>query len=189
MIYIDPKLSILAVCLLLTLPLDWLLSSVFAAFFHEVCHLIMLNTQGIPVYKIKIGIFGAEIEADSGSAVQEFLSAAAGPLGSLLLCLFYRCVPKIAICAAAQAFFNLIPAYPMDGGRMLRIILKKISPRHARKAERWVEIGVIVIAAAASLYFSWAYDLGIFPIWLSLTVIIKGLSRKRPCKQGQNRVQ
>lgn len=189
MLYIDPKFSILAVCLIMTLPLDWLLSAATAAWFHEICHLIMLRIFRIPVYKIEIGIFGAKIDAASGTEWQNFFAAAAGPFGSLLLCLLYRHMPKIAICAAVQALFNLLPVYPMDGGRMLRAILEKICPRFARKAEGWVQFIVMTAAAVFSLYISCAYDLGVFPAALCLAMIIKGFCGKRPCKRGKNRVQ
>lgn len=189
MIHIEPKTLFFAVILLLTMPLQWLLSAAFAAAFHELCHFGVLKLLGVPIYKLQIGILGSELQAAPGNSLQEFLSTAAGPAGSILLCLMYRWIPKIAICAGIQVVFNLLPIYPMDGGRLLRLLLEKTAPQRALKIGDWIETGVIGGMAIGSLLLSHFYSLGIFPLLLSLAVIFRGFSRKRPCKQGQNRVQ
>ena len=119
-IYLDGRTCLLWAVLLLTLPLTWLLSAMLAALFHELCHLLALALMGIPVHGIGIGSRGSRIHTPPLDPKRELVCAAAGPLGSLFLLLFLRQIPRIAICAAFQGLYNLLPLYPLDGGRILR---------------------------------------------------------------------
>ena len=187
--YIDPRMLILAVLLLLTMPLRWLLAALFAAAFHEFCHFLAIKILNVPFYGIKIGVFRAQIEAAPTGNKEEFLITVAGPLGSMLLFLLFRWIPRIAIFAGIQMLFNLLPLYPLDGGRLLRIALETICPRFRITVERWTRNAVFMAATAAAVYLSIVCSLGIVPVLLSAVWIIKVFQRKIPCKQGQNRVQ
>lgn len=121
-IFLDARTCILWAVLVLTLPLPWLLSAMLAAVFHELCHLAALALTGTAVHSVHVGIRGIRLEAGPMEPGAELISAAAGPAGSLLLLLFLRQIPRIAICAACQGLFNLLPFYPLDGGRILRCI-------------------------------------------------------------------
>lgn len=107
--------------------------------FHETAHSVVARRFGIPIRGITLFIFGgvAEMEGEPGSARAEFLMALAGPVASLLLAtvllsLFAAVKQANAPEAIAGvlwylgyingmlAIFNLVPAFPLDGGRMLR---------------------------------------------------------------------
>lgn len=111
--------------------------------FHEFFHSIMARKYGLPIKGITLFVFGgiAEMEDQPRSPKIEFLMALAGPLSSILLgFIFYgiAAVIKQGLPAAVSgvigylsyinfilAAFNLIPAFPMDGGRILRSALWK----------------------------------------------------------------
>ena len=182
MSYIDPRFLILTVLLLLTLPLHWVLAAFFAAAFHELCHLFAMKISKVPLRGVKVKLLGAQIEAAPERIREEFFITAAGPLGSLLLCSLFRWIPRTAICAGAQLAFNLLPIYPLDGGRLLHLLLEKYCPRHTQQIERWIKLAVLTGTAAAAFCLSVFCSLGIFPLLLYASVIIRALPRKIPCK-------
>jgi len=107
---------------------------------HELSHSIVANRLGIPVKRITLFVFGgvSHLESDSRTPREEFLIAIAGPATSFLVAallgaLWLLLSPTreaaalaagyLAIANAAIGIFNLIPGFPLDGGRVLRAIL------------------------------------------------------------------
>ena len=111
--------------------------------FHELGHSVVALRYKIPVRSITLFLFGgvAQIGAEPPSAVAEFFIAIAGPLVSLALAaLFYAVQPLLtgmepllglakylAYINTALVVFNLIPGYPLDGGRVFRAIVWAIT--------------------------------------------------------------
>ena len=110
--------------------------------FHELCHSLVARHYGLPIKGITLFIFGgvAEMEDEPPSPKAEFLMAVAGPLASIVLALLlaaaYTTTKQIGLPIAIVgvlyylaylnfllAMFNLVPAFPLDGGRMLRAVL------------------------------------------------------------------
>lgn len=114
----------------------------FSIVFHELSHSIVARAFGMRIRGITLFIFGgvAELEDEPPSAVAEFLVAIAGPIASLFLAWSFNwaavtglaeeiVVPAIAVAAYLAlinlilAAFNMLPAFPLDGGRALRAAL------------------------------------------------------------------
>lgn len=153
-----------------------LMATVFFAclLMHELSHSLVARRNGIGIHRITLFIFGgvAEMKEEVGSPGVEFMMAIAGPGMSFLLSgLFfgsYYLADRVGIglFLTAPLFylgginllvggFNLLPGYPLDGGRVLRSILWKITgsvkkATHAASMSGQVIGGII---AGAGVYF------------------------------------
>jgi len=109
---------------------------------HEFSHSVVARKYGMDIKGITLFVFGgvAEMKDEPETPKIEFLMAIAGPITSLLLSLLFRAfyqaataidlsVPVIGILGYLSAInlllaiFNMIPAFPTDGGRVLRSAL------------------------------------------------------------------
>ena len=161
---------------LLIVPFPWLAAAWTAAFVHELCHMIALKWMGHPVAEIHIGIFGARIRTTPLPPLDELVCALAGPFGALLLLPFARWIPLVCLFGAAQSFFNLIPVYPMDGGRALRSALGLLG-----LGDTVFDICETVLCAvvlAMGIWASWTLKFGMIPIVTSLCIVFPAVWKK-----------
>lgn len=152
---IEPRAYILLALLLLVLPIRWLVAAVLAAAFHEGCHMAAVYLLGGRCEGIRLSARGARMEASLSGFRRELLAVLAGPAGSLLLLSLYRVLPRVAVCAAVQGFYNLLPIEPLDGGRALRLCLEHWCQHRAEKImtlARFAILGGIVAAAYGISY-------------------------------------
>ena len=141
--------------------------------FHELCHSMVAKHYRIPVDSITLFVFGglATIQREAENAVQEINIAVAGPFSSLFLAGCFWIVshysPENSMFAAASkwlweinlilALFNLLPGFPLDGGRVLRGIAWGITKDFTRATR---------IASNSGKFF--AYVLIFVGIWQAL---------------------
>ncbi len=152
--------------------LYWVMGALTAIMFfvsvllHELGHSVVALRYKIPVRSITLFLFGgvAEIGAEPPSAISEFFIACAGPLVSLILAvLFYTLqllasgieplvglAKYLAYINLALALFNLIPGYPLDGGRVFRAIVWAITGNMRRAT---------LIAANTGRFFAFLFIL------------------------------
>lgn len=185
-----PSACILAAFLLLTLPLRWLLAAVFAAGVHELCHVLAVRLCAGRIFRIRLGIAGAALETDSLSVPKEMLCALAGPLGSFLLLFLGKWFPEAAICGTVQGMYNLLPVYPLDGGRALRCVLAIFLP--GKVVERIAGItgrAVTALLLGTLLYLLIRLRAFLFGIIMLAFLLIGAGLRKIACNAAHLAVQ
>ncbi len=160
--------------------LYWLVGAVTAimlfasVLLHELGHSVVALRYKIPVRSITLFIFGgvAQIGAEPPSAIAEFLIAIAGPLVSLGLAIFFYAVQPVvagvepllglvmylAYINLALVLFNLIPGYPLDGGRVFRAIVWAVT-KDMRRAT--------LTAATAGRFFGFMFIF--YGVWQMFT--------------------
>lgn len=166
---------------------------------HELGHSIVSQRCGIPVPRITLLFIGglAEISREPDDAKSELKIAAGGPLVSLMLAgifgaagwIFWKLglEPAMAVCSWLSAtnvvlvLFNMIPGYPLDGGRILRALL-------------WAQTGKLTratyITSRIGIGFAWVLILlGLFILvvhkeWWGFVYLLIALFLKSAAESG-----
>ena len=158
---------------------------------HEFSHSLVARRYGLPMHGITLFIFGgvAQMSEEPATPKVEFLMAAAGPLASIVLALVFWAISAygydagwplsvtgvliyMAYLNGILAAFNLVPAFPLDGGRMLRAVLWRWRP--LRSATRiasnvgsgfglvLIVLGILAALQGALLTGIWWFLIGLF---------------------------
>jgi Zn-dependent protease/predicted transcriptional regulator len=164
---------------------------------HEFSHSLVARKYGMPMKGITLFIFGgmAEMTDEPTSAKAEFMMAAVGPLSSVAIAVvFYAIsgavhgsVPEpvngvlryIAFINLLLAAFNVLPAFPLDGGRVLRSILwgAKGNLRWATHVSSTVGsgFGILFIALGIFSFFTGNFIGGIW--WFLIGMFLTSAAR------------
>lgn len=154
---------------------------------HELAHSLVARAGGLRVSRVTLFVFGgiSQLEDEPKSPGSEFVMAVAGPLTSLLIGVAcwgltvagglagapeWALVPfdYLAIINVALAVFNLLPGFPLDGGRVLRSILWAATG-DLMKATKWASragqgLGTALIAVAVFGVLNGTFDF----VWLAV---------------------
>lgn len=160
--------------------------------FHELAHSIVARRYGIPIRSITLFIFGgvAQMDEEPPNPKAEFLMAIAGPISSFGLgaaCYltfevaywqdapvpFLGTVGYLSMANGLLGAFNLVPAFPLDGGRVLRAALwrwKRDVFRATRVASRIGSLfgsllmlsGVFHVVTGSFMMGVWWFVMGLF---------------------------
>jgi Zn-dependent protease len=165
---------------------------------HEFAHALVARRLGIPIGGITLFLFGgvATIESEPNSPADEFRVAIAGPALSIALAIVFGALyagtmalgwvwgatlcAYLALTNTALAAFNLLPAFPSDGGRVLRSLLWRLNHSQAKATlwASWVSVVFAVLLAVSGGYFViathemrglWWVVLGLF-LWQAAVV-------------------
>ncbi len=167
--------------------------------FHELSHSLVARRYGLPIKGITLFIFGgvAHMEDEPPSAKAEFMMAIAGPVSSVVLgVVFYGIGLAVAGASSANpiaaviaylsfinfllAGFNLLPAFPLDGGRVLRSALW-----NWKKSLRWAThvssrigsgFGVVLILVGILSVILGNFVGGVW--WFVIGLFLRGASRQ-----------
>lgn len=137
---------------------------------HELGHSYVAKRNGVRVVEITLWLFGgvAKLEGDADEPGAEFRIAAAGPAMSVVMAVIAaagawwidgldgsRVLVGLLVWLAAinvvLGVSNLLPAFPLDGGRMLRAVLWRRSGRKRRATRTAALIGQVLAAVMAAL--------------------------------------
>jgi Zn-dependent protease/CBS domain-containing protein len=158
---------------------------------HELGHAVVARANQLPVRSITLFALGgvAQIEKEAASAGAEFRMAIAGPIVSVLLgtvCLLGAStygwslgdeasgvLPAmlgwLGYINLALATFNLIPGYPLDGGRVLRAALWRLSGDADKATRQAARTGQVVAMAFIGIgLFEALAGAGFSGLWLAL---------------------
>ena len=139
----------------------------FACLFaHELSHALVARARGLPIHKITLFLLGgmAQMEEEPSDASTEFWMAIAGPIASgaigFILLALARALgwipwrpaqtPGVAILVwlgyinLVLGAFNMIPGFPLDGGRVLRAIIWWVTGNADRSTKIAAQIGQLI---------------------------------------------
>jgi Zn-dependent protease len=127
--------------------------------FHEMAHSVLARKMKIPVRSITLFVFGgvSEIAEEARSPWSEFWIAVIGPFSSLFLAgvffVIHSFLQQLIFVELSSAFetlarinlalgiFNMVPAFPLDGGRVLRSIFWRFSGNFRTSTVRAARVG------------------------------------------------
>jgi len=140
---------------------------------HELGHLLMLKQCGVSVRKVELRMTGARIDTGFLDYKREILCAAAGPASNLLFAgLTMRRWPEMAVISMLLATVNLMPIFPMDGGRIMRCGLMLLCrPELAIRVLRIISFGTAAILMFFSCWVTVYLQAGIWPIFAALVLL------------------
>src|SRR4030042_612274 len=170
----------------------------FSIIFHEMCHSLVARKYGMTMKGITLFIFGgvAEMGEEPPSPKAEFMMAIVGPISSIAIgIVFYGIyfvgrqngwsepingvVQYLAFINGLLALFNLVPAFPLDGGRVLRSILWgwKKNLRWATRISSQIGsgFGILLIILGIFQFFSGNFIGGMW--WFFIGMFLRGAAK------------
>lgn len=161
------------------------------AILHELAHFIVAKRLGYKLGRIKLMPFGAVLEAENDEFLpkDEIVVSLIGPIFNLTIWFLivalwwikpeiYSLTLDLAVANLSLALFNLVPIYPLDGGRVVLAILSKNGDRKwAAKIMRIASVlfGIMLILLCfASLFLSFNLTIGVVGLMILSSAFSSG---------------
>lgn len=158
----------------LLLPLRWIIAWSVVSIAHEAGHILTAKLLGGKVHGLSAAAWGARIRIRDLTPAAELATAMAGPLFGCIGLLLIPWLPEAGICAIFQGIYNLLPIYPLDGGRAINCILLLLAgEKTAAKALSVLRILCIGLLWVLTLIGVFWLKLGLLPIMGMLLLHIK----------------
>ena len=174
--------------MVLTLPMKLLAAWFLATASHELAHLLCLILCKVPVENISFGFTGIRITTGKMCSVTEILCALAGPVGGGLLVFAFRYWPALAIFSGIQTAFNLLPIYPLDGGRILMCVVSNFKNQRCAKFVQTIVIYMAFILVFTMAVAAITMGFGLIPFAVAVMLLFR-YARNIPCKHDEMIVQ
>lgn len=131
---------------------------------HELAHAAVLLLLGGRIESVRLSFAQVELRTGLLSDRTELWSTAAGP-GINLLCgwLFRRWMPAFAAVSLLLALFNLLPVWPLDGGRLLRTLLRMHWGAAGVNASQTLGLLFGLGLLAGAVFAARRWDAGVWP--------------------------
>jgi len=168
-IRIDLKILIFLIIFYFTNQLSIYLIIMLFSILHEMGHIIVGLILKMKPTKLEIMPFGVSVSFnenvdDKNSNIKEILVALAGPLTSLILAIFaldidFKYVSKNGAIYSNLLilFFNLMPIYPLDGGRIIKSILHIkldiIKTEYIIRKISYITMIILTIVSSIAVYY------------------------------------
>ncbi|MBV8366212.1 MAG: site-2 protease family protein [Candidatus Eremiobacteraeota bacterium] len=172
---------------------------------HELAHALVARRLGIPIGNITLFLFGgvASILREPGTPADEIKMAAAGPLASIVLAALFggiawltanssvQWIPTLClflgVANAVLAVFNLLPAFPSDGGRILRATIWALVKSQARAtgiaSAVSASVAGLLVVAGATMAFHRMWN-GIWLVFIALFLLQAAIASGRQARVG-----
>lgn len=181
---------VLLVCLLIFLDAGaTALLFLLSAALHEGGHLFAMRLCGVPCHGVELRGTGAVIRTGAVSPGREALCTAAGPLVNLLLLfLTFRLFPAMALVNFLLLCWNLLPLYPLDGGRLLHLLFAALLGQTAAdRLTRVLNLLLCLAVSALAALQTCVYHAGLYPCLFAAVFLCK--CANTPCKIGLGRLK
>lgn len=156
---------------------------------HEAGHLVCLRILGARIYGIRLSCCGAIICTDVLPYGKEFLAAASGPFVNFVLFLLcMRSNPLTSLVSFCLFTYNLLPLYPLDGGRMVRAALHLLLPDAAAEAaQRCIAVLCLAGLGGFAVYCACVLHLGLWPVIAFGVLLVRVAGTVLPTRQSFSR--
>lgn len=181
-ISINIEIILFIIIFIITKQINIYLIFIIFTFIHEISHALAGILLGLKIKKIGIMPFGFKIAFEKNKnkeklATKKLIIELAGPLTNLAIMAFaiiFKLHTNIVYSNLIIAVFNLIPIYPLDGGRILKSILNiKLIPQKTNSIVNKISnITIIILTAISSILILYIRNIAIIVVLAYLWYIV-----------------